>query len=89
MGKRYKNTYQICLPFIVLIGMWILSLVLDFYTAIVYLPESRFNYIEMPLFIDNSFIAWFYPKPNRFSFYFIAAIITVILELKFAKKHPD
>lgn len=78
-----------CLPFIVLIGMWILSLILDFYTAIAYLPEERFSYIGIPLFFDNGSVAWFYPKPNRFSFYFIAAIITVNLELRFAKKHPE
>jgi hypothetical protein len=70
--------------------MWVLSRALDFYTLFMYPYETglRLHYIEIPLFFDDSCLAWAYPRPNRFSFYFFAAIITVIWELWYAKKQP-
>lgn len=89
---RYKITYLICIPLMVLIGMWVFSCILDAYTIIAFhgwyegTSVHRWHYIDIPLF-NNTFFTWAYPKPDRPSFYFLSMIISVIWVLRYSKKH--
>ena len=85
-NNRFKNTFQICIPFMVLCGMWVVSNLFYLYALLMYPTYYRdLGLIELPIpFIGD--IAWHYPTPSRFSFYFISAIISVIWELRYARK---
>ena len=96
---RNKITYLICIPLMVLIGMWVFSCILDAYTIIAYqgwgfgstwdlasTTTHRFHYIDI-VFFNGPYVAWAYPKPDRPSFYFLSMIISVIWILRYSKKH--
>lgn len=88
-NNRFKTTFQLCLPIIVLCGMWVISNLFYLYALLMYPAYYRdLGLIELPIPFVDSMLSWHYPTPNRFSFYFLSAIVTVILELWFAKKHP-
>ena len=82
---RNKITYLICIPLMVLIGMCVFSSLCDVICVLMY--GWSIHYIEMPNFLGDGSVEWHYPRYNTVSFYFIAAIITVIWVLNYAKKH--
>ena len=82
---RYKITYLICIPLMVLIGMWGFSRLCDVICVLMY--GWSIHYIEMPRLWGDGSMEWYYPRYNTVSFYYIAAIIAVIWMLKYTKKH--
>ena len=88
-NNRFKTTFQLCIPIMVLCGMWVVSNLFDLYALQMYPAFYRdLGLIDVSIPFKDGTFAWHYPTPSRFSFYFISAIITVILELWYAKKHP-
>lgn len=89
-NNRFKTTFQLCIPVMVLCGMWVVSNLFYLYALQMYPAFYRdLGLIDVSIPFKDGIFAWHYPTPSRFSFfYFISAIITVILELWYAKKHP-
>ena len=88
-NNRFKTTFQLCIPIMVLCGLWVVSNLFHLYALLKYPAYYRdLSMIELPVPFLGGLFTWHYPTPHTFSFYFIAAIITVIWELWYAKEHP-
>ena len=70
-NNRFKTTFQLCLPIMVLCGMWVISNLFYLYALLMYPAYYRdLELIDFPIPFVGGMFSWHYPTPNRFSFYF-------------------
>ncbi len=87
---NYKLTFQLCLPLVALIFVWLFSKLCDLYILLSFPYELRhYGCIYVPIVGTDSLVPFSYPTPERFSFYVLVAAITVVLELIYANIEED